>query len=160
MKDEKPPLSSVALLSELNDKLDRMASAAAQGSLHMARAVRIIDAGHQLDARERMALRDEVDTLRKINMRLEKAVAHFQNRPLSLTVVQDVPTKRDDDNTGIVYIGKDGVKRFKVPGIPTKYLLHVVVILIAMAVALGVVLGRHGVNPVDIAKATAPLVAP
>lgn len=159
MKDESP-LSPVALLSELNDKLDRMASAAAQGSLHMARAVRIIDAGHQLDARERMALRDEVDTLRKINMRLEKAVAHFQNRPPSMTVVQDIPTTREDDHTGIVYVGRDGVKRFKVPGIPTKYLLHVVIMLLAMAIAGGVALGRLGVKPSDVAKTAAQYVAP
>lgn len=160
MKDEQPQLSSAALLTELSEKMDRVASAAAQGSLHMARAVRIIDASHQLNARDRMALVDEVDKLRRINMMLEKAVAHLQNRPKSLTVVQDVPAERDDEKTGLVYMGKDGIKRFKVPGIPTKYLLHVVIMLIAGAVGIGVVLGRMGVKPSDVAKTAAPYVMP
>lgn len=159
MDEKSPPLSSAVLLADLSNKLDRVASVSAVGAAQMAKAVRILDANHVLSARDRMALVDVVEKQQKVAARLEAVAEKLAPRPKSLTVVAD---EREDDrareHTGIIYVGRDGIKRFKIPGIPTKYLLHCVIILLAIAVAGGVVLGRLGVKPMDIAKAAAPLV--
>jgi hypothetical protein len=157
MNEEKPPLSSAVLLADLVEKVEHVASASAMGAAQMTRAVRILDGNHALSARDRMALVDAYEKVQRAAVRLEAVAEKLAPRPKSITVVSDDPER---EPTGIVYVGRDGIKRFKIPGIPTKYLLHVVIILLAVAVAIGVVLGRHGVQPSDVARATAPLVAP
>ncbi len=127
--DESPPLSSSALLAEISDKLDRTLSAAAQASLQAARTTRLLDANHQLDARQRMAQIDAIESLRRIVRDFEHAVAPLvaARRPPSLTVVADVPittaASRQDDDTGVFVLWR-GTRR----KIPTKMLVPLLIV--------------------------------
>lgn len=111
---EKSPLSSAVLLADISDKLDRVASTSAAAAAHTAKAVRILDANNQLSARDRMALVDVVETLRRLAPRFERAVETLQPRPASLTVISDVK-KDDEEDWSLVNIRLPGKKEFAVP---------------------------------------------
>lgn len=107
MTDEKSPLSAVVLLADISDKIDRVASISAQQSLQTARAVRILDANHQLSARDRMALVDVGDNLKKLVGRLETAAEKLAPRPASLTVVSD----KEEEDWSLVNIKLPGARK-------------------------------------------------
>ena len=162
--DESQPFSSAALLAEINDKLDRTLSTAAQASLQAARTVRMVNANMQLDARNHMALVDTFDQFKRTVQKLGQIVEKLHgNRPPSLTVVQDVPSEpAREDITQTHFLGQPWVG-VKVLGkrIPSKVVARGFVVIVAFAFAVGLVAGYFGLSPLLVAKKAAPLmVAP
>lgn len=113
--DEKPPLPSAAL-ADLQSQIDRVVSIATQGTLEMKRAARLIAANQQLDARSRM---QQVDTAERIERQLSRLSRLLGDRPASLTVVQDIPSK-DEEDWSLVHIQLPGGKK-KLP-VPNRVL--------------------------------------
>lgn len=107
--DETPPLSSAALLAELLAEVKATRQTAAQASLQAARSVQLVAAGQQLDARERQAMRDMMDSARQVFGRFERLATKILNdRPASLTVVQDTPTRAGEEDWSLVHIKLPG----------------------------------------------------
>lgn len=157
MKDETSPLSTAALLTEIHDAMEHVASASAMGAAQMTRAVRILDAGHQLSTRDRVALERATDRAERVATRLEGVADKLSPRPKSLTVVTDVKEEksgRHGDITGVFVLGR------RLPSRWLKAIIGVLVALLIAAVTFGVVLGHHGVTPGQVVRTAAPLVAP
>lgn len=154
MQDEKSPLSTAALLTEIHEAMQHVASASAMGAAQMTRAVRILDGNHALSARDRMALVDAYEKVNRVATRLEAAVEKMHPRPKSLTVVADVAEEksgRHGDITGVFALGKR---------VPSKWVVRGGALLLVAFFILGLVLGHYGVTAGGFVKAAAPLVAP
>lgn len=163
MKDEKSPLSSAVLLAEISDKIDAVASAATQQALYTAKAVRILDARHQLSQREHTTLEGVTESLRRTTARLERASEALSPRPASITVVADKPDCEGITTTimlGQPWVGVDVLGK----RIPSKWVARIFLVgffvfgLITLLIGMG--LAKQGVKPMDVVKAAAHWVSP
>lgn len=157
--DDKLPPPLPPTLTEA--QIERFVSLMTQGVLEMKRNARLLAANQQLDARAQMR---QVDAIERIEKQVARLV-RMDNRPPSLTVVQDVPSGRNDDITTTFMLGQPwwgitvGGRR-----IPSKWVARGVLILLLVGsvalVLLGMGLTRIGVTPSQVVKTAAPLVAP
>lgn len=127
MSDEIPQLSSAQLLAEISEKLDRTLAAAGQASLQAARTTRLIGSNMQLDARNRMAQVDTVETFRRSVNQLVTVLRQLDERPHTRTVVRDVTEDDARDITGVYFVGKR---------VPTKWAVGGAIILGALVMFL------------------------
>lgn len=169
---EKSPLSSAVLLADISGKIEEVreavghvASSSSQTALHMAKAVRIFDSQHALSASDRMALERVTTKQERVAARLEKLVESLTMRPPTLTSIQDVPMKRDEDITTTFMIGQPWVgvdilgKRIPSKWVAKLFVIGFVVFGVLMLL-VGMGLKRAGVTPQQVVRAAGGLVAP
>lgn len=157
--DDKLPPPLPPTLTEA--QIERFVSLMTQGVLEMKRNARLLAANQQLDARAQMR---QVDAIERIEKQVARLV-RMENRPPSLTVVQDVPSGRNEDITSTFMLGQPWVG-VQVLGkrIPSKWVARFFVVgcvvFGALMVLLGMGLVKMGVTPSQVVKTAAPLVAP
>jgi hypothetical protein len=96
-----PPADSLQSVAEVHEKLDRIVTATASISLHVAQAIRMMSANQTLDARNRMALTDTVDKFLRGVKDVNQTFDRFKREP-SMAMVRDVPVPRhvERENSG------------------------------------------------------------
>jgi hypothetical protein len=131
MSSEKPSSQSghsLAPVAEFHAKQDRTIELLAEVALQVGRMSRIASANQQLDARNKMAFSESVDTLRRSVVDVKQLVERIKRDP-SLTIIRDIPgvpvhveaeKSGRDDEWSLVHIALPGAKK-KIP-VPNRIL--------------------------------------